>query len=227
MIIPLVLYHGQEKWRIGTRLSDLIPQGQREELKPYVPDFSYLLCDIPACPDDQIRGMAILRVSLLLLKYIHHPDLARHLQWIFSLLKDMIQSGAAGQEFMDWLESAFRYIFHASERVSVEELKIIVEKSLDKHKEGIVMTLAEQLIQKGVQQGLQQGWQQGEQKGEQKGEVKKAREDVVNVLEIRFGDIPLSFKEKLAGIYDLAILDDLLRKAVTAASLAEMEEMIR
>ncbi len=170
--------------------------------------------DIPACPDDQIRGMAILRVSLLLLKYIHHPDLVKHLPWIFALLKDLMQAGA-GQEFMDWLESVFRYIFNANEQVSVEELKKIVEKSLDKDKEGLVMTVAEQLIQKGVQQGVQQG------------EVKKAREDVVNVLEIRFGDMSLSLKEKLAGICDQAILEDLLRKAVTVASLTEMEEIIR
>jgi len=246
VIIPLVLYHGQEEWRIGTRLCDLILQGHREEFKPYIPDFSYLLCDIPACPDDQIRGMAILRVSLLLLKYIHHPDLVKHLPWIFSLLKDLIQAGA-GQEFMDWLESVFRYIFNANEQVSVEELKKIVEKSLDKDKEGLVMTVAEQLIQKGVQQGVQQGWQQGVKQGLeqgvqqglqqglqqgvkqglQQGEVKKAREDVVNVLEIRFGDISLSLKEKLAGICDHAILEDLLRKAVTVASLTEMEEIIR
>jgi len=80
------------------------------------------------------------------------------------------------------------------------------------------MTLAEQLIQKGVQQGMQQGVQQGE--------VKKAREDIVNVLEIRFGGISLSLNEKLAGIRDQAILADLLRKAVTVASLTEMEEKV-
>ncbi len=76
------------------------------------------------------------------------------------------------------------------------------------------MTVAEQLIQKGVQQGTQQG------------EVKKAREDIVDVLEIRFGVISLSLKEKLSGIRDQAILADLLRKAVTVASLTEMEENV-
>jgi len=48
----------------------------------------------------------------------------------------------------------------------------------------------------------------------------------VDVLEIRFGDISLSLKEKLAGIRDQAILADLLRKAVTVASLTEMEEKV-
>jgi hypothetical protein len=49
----------------------------------------------------------------------------------------------------------------------------------------------------------------------------------VNVLEIRFGDISLSLKGKLAGICDQAILEDLLRKAVTVASLTEMEDIVR
>jgi predicted transposase/invertase (TIGR01784 family) len=237
MIIPLVLYHGEDEWKIGTRLSDVVPAGQREELRPYLPDFSYLLCDISASPDDQIRGMAILRASLLVLKYIRHPDLARHLLEIFSALEDLIPG--AGQGFIDWLESIFRYIFNASDDVSVEELKKIVEKCLDKSKEGLVMTVAEQLIQKGVQQGAQQGWQQGIQQGLQQGvqqglqqglqqgEVKKAREDIVNVLEIRFGDISLSLKERLTAICDQTILEDLLRKAVTVASLTDLEQIIR
>ena len=108
----------------------------------------------------------------------------------------------------------------------MEKLIEIVQKSLDKDKEGLVMTIAEQLIQKGVQQGLQQGLQQGVQQGVQQGEVKKAREAIVDVLEIRFGDISSSLKGKLAGIRDQAILENLLRKAVTVASLTEMEEKV-
>jgi hypothetical protein len=72
------------------------------------------------------------------------------------------------------------------------------------------MTIAEQL----------------ERKGEIRGELKTAREDIVGVLEARFGRIPESLKEKLAAINDRAVLKDLLLKAVTTASVAELEELL-
>jgi len=77
------------------------------------------------------------------------------------------------------------------------------------------MTQAEQLIQQGLQRSVQQGLQQGLQ------------EAVADVLETRFGDIfPLSLRKKLESIADQAILENLLRKAVTIDTLAELEEEI-
>jgi hypothetical protein len=48
----------------------------------------------------------------------------------------------------------------------------------------------------------------------------------VDVLETRFGHVPSSVRERLAGISDQPALEDLLRKAVTVASVAEWESMI-
>jgi len=77
------------------------------------------------------------------------------------------------------------------------------------------MTQSEQLIQQGLNQGVQQGLQQGLQ------------EAVADILETRFGDIfSSSLKKKLECIVDYAILDSLLRKAVTSDTLAELEEEI-
>jgi len=87
VIVPLVFYHGTRHWRVGTRLSDLI-EGPREDLKAYIPDFSYLLCDLSPYGNAQIKGAAILRVFLMLLKYIHHPELAVYLRQILPLLKE-------------------------------------------------------------------------------------------------------------------------------------------
>ena len=56
------------------------------------------------------------------------------------------------------------------------------------------MTIAEQLIQQGMQQGMQEGMQEGE--------IENAREAIVNVLDARFGHIPSSVRERLAGISD-------------------------
>ncbi|MEW5802026.1 MAG: Rpn family recombination-promoting nuclease/putative transposase [bacterium] len=214
VIIPLVLYHGKKKWRVGLQFSDLFvnPKGG---LMAFIPDFTYLLCDLSVLGDDQIRGRAIMRLFFVLLKYIHDPALLRYLR---ELLPDLLHDPLlSGQELQGILTTIFRYIICVSDVVSVDEIKEIVETGLGKDKEDLIMTLAEQLIQQGMQQGMQQGIQQGE--------IKKAREAIVDVLETRFGPVPSSVRERLSGISDQAALEDLLRKAVTVASVAEWENM--
>lgn len=157
-------------------------------------------------------------------RYIHHPDLLKHLHTILpSLLKDSSQSWP---QVLDRLLIILRYLFNATDKdkVSVDELKEIIEENLpkDKNKEGIVMTLAEYLIQQGVQQGVEQGLQQGLQQGVEQG----LQEAIIDVLETRFGSVPALIREKLAGIANRHMLENLLRKAVTAASVAEWEKMV-
>ncbi|MEW6379208.1 MAG: Rpn family recombination-promoting nuclease/putative transposase [bacterium] len=219
VIIPLVLYHGKKKWRVSVQFADLF-MNSRPGLMAFIPDFSYLLCDLSAFGADQIKGRAVMRLFLILLKYIHDPELGRYLRELLpELLNDPFLSS---QELRDTLTTIFRYIISVSDVVSVDEIKEIVETGLGKDKEDLIMTLAEQLIQQGMQQGMQQGIQQGMQQGE----IKNAREAIVNVLETRFGLIPSSVRERLASISDQAALEDLLRKAVTVASVAEWESMI-
>ncbi|MGA1874771.1 MAG: hypothetical protein ACMUIA_04120 [bacterium] len=53
-----------------------------------------------------------------------------------------------------------------------------------------------------------------------------AREAIIDVLESRFREVPSSLGERLEHIADRAILEDLLRKAVTIASPEELEKQI-
>jgi hypothetical protein len=55
-IYPLVLYHGQAKWRAPARFHDLIDP-LPEALKPFVPQFGYSLHDISARRNAAIKGI--------------------------------------------------------------------------------------------------------------------------------------------------------------------------
>jgi len=66
VIIPLVLYHGKKGWKAGSRFRDLF--NCPEDILIYIPDFQYLLWDATRYKDEEIKGMAILRVALLLMK---------------------------------------------------------------------------------------------------------------------------------------------------------------
>ena len=45
IIIPLVLYHGKDKWTAGTHFSSLF-KGPAEQLMGYIPDFKHILYDL-------------------------------------------------------------------------------------------------------------------------------------------------------------------------------------
>ena len=58
------------------------------------------------------------------------------------------------------------------------------------------------------------------------GSLKTQREDVVKVLNLRFGNITDSIVEQLDGIEDVTVLESLLEKAVTTVSLEEFQQFL-
>jgi len=82
VIIPLVLYHGDKSWRTGINFRDLFDYP--EDMHLVIPDYQYVLWDASRYSDDEIKGEAVLRVALLILKYIFKEDL-RDLPAIASL----------------------------------------------------------------------------------------------------------------------------------------------
>ena len=68
---------------------------------------------------------------------------------------------------------------------------------------------------RGIQQGIQQGIEQGV--------LQNAREAVVDILEVRFGNVPQSMVQRIHAMEDLDLLKMLHRKAATVPSLEEFE----
>ena len=82
-IIPVVLYHGVVNWKISRKFSAMFEHP--EALGPFVPDFSYLVCDLTRYSNDDIKGMVLLKVTMLLFKYIMSEELRGQLPGIFKL----------------------------------------------------------------------------------------------------------------------------------------------
>lgn len=72
VVIPLIIYHGNQEWKISTRFSDLINTG--DTFSKYIPDFEYILYDLSQISDEDIIGTDELRARLLLLRYIRRND---------------------------------------------------------------------------------------------------------------------------------------------------------
>ncbi len=211
IVIPLILYHGKEKWTVDKRFSSLF-EGPSKPLADYIPDFEFILYDLSRYTDEQIRGTIMARVTMLLLKHVFEPDIAEKLPGIFTLLKDLSEQETGLQYF----ESLIKYLFSNVEDITTEKIHSIVSNTLSEEKGGIIMTLAEKLRKEGHIQGLEQGREQG------------LLEGIELAVSIKFGDSDDSktIIAKIKTIQDLNRLKALKGKILSARSIPELMNSI-
>ena len=74
--------------------------------------------------------------------------------------------------------------------------------------------------QEGLQQGRQEGLQEGLQQGQQQGRQEGRQEAILDLLSVRFGDVPVPVVERVKALHEEAVLRRLLREAALLPSLA-------
>jgi len=57
IIVPLVLYHGPQEWKIKENFSSIF-EGPVDTMSEYIPDFRYVLYDLSKYSDSEIKGSA-------------------------------------------------------------------------------------------------------------------------------------------------------------------------
>lgn len=159
VILPIVFYHGTARWEAAPNLHALVELAGADELRRYVPDYEYLLCDLSVYPADELKGQAILRVGLEILKSIFTPQSPARLAELFGLLLQ-----AQEQSAIEFLRTVLLYLSHAGARTSVGELKTALNRALEQKPdqgEHVMQTIFDEYVDLGLQKGLQQGLQQG------------------------------------------------------------------
>ena len=66
MIVPGVVYHGLEAWRVSRQFADGVVEVPA--LRAYVPECVYHLVDLSDYRDEELRGAVVLNTALLVLK---------------------------------------------------------------------------------------------------------------------------------------------------------------
>jgi hypothetical protein len=138
-------YHGRQAWSIGQEFNALFdaPPG----LVPCLPNFRYMLTDLGAHADGDLRGQVVLRTALLVMKYIYRDELPGQLSGILKLLEEL-----AGQlTGLDYLYTLLRYLAHATDKLSRAELTSTVERTFTQGKH-TMSTIAADWIQEGRQE---------------------------------------------------------------------------
>ncbi len=142
VIIPIIVYHGQQDWNIANKFSKQITINA-EIFKKYTPQFEFIVHDLS---QEDIIGTEELKARLKLMKYIN-SDLQELLENTF---KEIIG--------LD-IKSGIIYIFSA--RNEDEEKIIYKAQKIDPKGGNIMKSTAEKLIQKGKEEGKREGKEEG------------------------------------------------------------------
>ena len=216
-IVPILIYHSPKEWASPSRFVKLFSKELPEELKPFVPDYQLVLCDLTQFSDSEIKGEVLSRIVFLIWKHFYSGQFLKRLPSIFALLAEL-EDKKTGLEYLSVL---LRYL--SQQKVvpmSTKELKTVVQEALPKGGD-IMLSLAEQWKQEGIEQGVQKGIEQGIQEGERR----TLRQMCLRLLEGRFGAVPVDLvlrtekllTEQLRHLFDLAI---------NATSLDEIEQAL-
>jgi len=211
-VFPIVLYHGDARWNVGPQLHDVVcvPAG----LEEFTPDFRYWLCDLSRYDDAAIRGVAVLQVGLLVMKYIAHDLLRERLPDIARLLVGILRQPRG----LDSVETVLRYLTTATNKISGDDLREAVSAQLAERGEELMATIAEKWVEEGLQRGLQQGMQQGMQQGARQGLLAGLELG----LELKFGAEGLRFLPTLYKIEDVDVLRAIHKGLRNADTLEEL-----
>jgi hypothetical protein len=157
----------------------------------------------------------VVRIHLLALQTRHSP--ARRLDGKKALLQALYDAAFSEAQFFDL------YVFLDWVLTLPEDLERQFADFIVTCEETKSMKYVTNIERRGIQQGLQQGVQQGLQQGL----LQKSRENLIEVLKIRFSRLSKTLVTQIEAIEDVSLLTILHREAVVIDSLASFTQRLR
>jgi predicted transposase YdaD len=203
-VIPLVVHHGRTRWTSPVRLLDLIDldPDAKQGMQAYLPRFEFLLDDLAAVDDRQLRDRELTPsavVTLLLLKTAAgNPRIPAELRPWADQLRAILDQPGGSEAFIALLT----YIELVSEAPASELHDLAA--SLGPDAEEAYVTTAEML----------------RTEGEARGEARGRAEALVEMLTVKFGPLPDSAPKTVHA----ASIDQIkawAARAITAETLDE------
>ncbi|MBW4495177.1 MAG: Rpn family recombination-promoting nuclease/putative transposase [Oscillatoria princeps RMCB-10] len=125
-------------------------------------------------------------------------------QWKWSLVRGLFEREYNREE----IEKLFRLVDWMM--ALPEELQRSFEEKLTRYQEEMRMPLLSRIEQRAMQAGI----------------LQNARESVIEILEMRFEEVPAQLREAINRIEDAALLKQLHRQAVTIGSVPEFQQLL-
>ena len=224
MIIPMVICHGETKWKISPMFSDLILDFDTlpEEVKQVIPDYRYLLYDLSQFSDEDIKGKAELMITLSVARDIFKKSGEEFMETIFKAAKALAELDEK-ETGLEYFETYMRYILSSGPKLTKEQLTTVIKELAVTYKEGseVTMTLAEVLREEGFEKGVKKGEETGIEKGETRAFLKVA----IKALTKKFGFIPAEYREKVDQL-DVITLEALTEEIDRFSSIEDLKKFL-
>lgn len=214
VIIPLVIFHGQSKWKIPTSLSDILNGYMKlpEEVKVYVPNFSYLFYDVSKYSDEDIKGSLQTRIMLTLLRDMVTKNglaLRKSIERALYYLLELEDKETA----VGYLETMLRYIFSTAKDLTEKDAKQI-QKTLETAKfkgSEFVVTLADIWREQGREEGIEIG------------KAQAMSNMAIFLLKNKLGTLPEDLEVTISKA-DISVLEQLLTKIFTIENIDDVKQ---
>ena len=159
LVIPVLFYSGKRSpYPYTTRWLDEFDDPALAKTL-YCGEFP--LVDVTVIPDDEIMGHRSMAALTLLQKHIHRRDVSELLDKLTLLLLTETLT-------REQVHSLISYLVQAGEAVDPEVFVRELAQRVPQHGDEL-MTIAQQLEQKGIEKGIKQGIEQGIEIGERRG----------------------------------------------------------
>ncbi len=208
LILPIVFYHGEDRWTVSRRLSALIDSAGMESLLKFAPDFEYDLRDMSVRGGAEIKGQPKLRAGLSLLRYIFSDELAQRLPEAFRNLRAMRRPDA-----LEFARSILAYLSRAGKKVKKE----VVRKTMEQ-------VFAEEEFDKSalfIQEWMEEGREEGREEG--------AHTSLVSIalLQLRYklGELDEASAGQINALSN-RLLEDLCIALIEFQSLADLQQWL-
>jgi predicted transposase/invertase (TIGR01784 family) len=141
IILPLVIYHGEKKWKSVKTINDWISgyQSFPAKIQRSVPNFEFTLFDFSIDSEETIKGEVKLRAYLELSRHIFVQDMAKLIDVVKRIEKWL------SVDDLTYFRTVILYLLSARDDVPVERLK----NELTKEGRKRLMSIAEQLRYEG------------------------------------------------------------------------------
>lgn len=196
VIIPVVFYHGQTRWNVATDVAGLVAHHDEPALRAWTPSFRYWLCDLSRFSPEVIKGGALLRAGLSVLRYVFTDELPERLREIFQLIALLEQ-----QSVTEYLGTVLRYLA-ATGTLRWQTVKTAAKEALKEQAEALmkapfVTEIWQEALAQGLEQGREQGREQGHAQGSEQGKRLEALHIVLRQLRRRVGPLPPELESTL------------------------------
>jgi predicted transposase YdaD len=206
IVVPVVVHHSDTGWSAALSLEDLFDadRSTRDELGPVLPRLTFLLDDLTAESDDALHARAMTafaRLTLWALRDTRKPgEFERKLPHWAEPMRRMSRS----QNGVTALAVLMRYALVVSDTPR-EQLERALREHVGEEVLDAMKTAGEQLIEEGLAKGLERGRVEGQ------------REVLLRLMSVRFGELPIAIRERVAHATpeDLAAWTDRILVAKT------------